>query len=143
MSPTPPPPRALEIVQPADWPRPQGYSNALAGRGRLVFIAGQVGWDPKTCAFSTIDLAEQAAQALDNILAILRTAGGEPHHLTRLTWYVTDRQEYQVSRTAIGAAYRNLMGDHYPAMSLLVVHALLETRAKVEIEATALIPDPA
>ncbi|HXO27157.1 MAG TPA: RidA family protein, partial [Thermoanaerobaculia bacterium] len=105
-------------------------------------LAGQVGWDPLTGAFASDDMAAQAAQALANIATILRAAGAEPCHLTRLTWYVTDRAEYLAARPAIGAAYRAVIGRHYPAMSLLVVHSLLEQQAKVEIEATAMIPAP-
>jgi enamine deaminase RidA (YjgF/YER057c/UK114 family) len=136
------PPAPLEVIQPAGWPVPNGYANAVAGSGRLVFVAGQVGWDPLTGTFAGDDIAAQAAQALVNVAAVLRAAGAEPRHVARLTWFVTDRAEYQAARQAIGAAYRAVMGRHYPAMSLLVVHALLEERAKVEIEATALIPDP-
>ena len=136
---TPPP---LEIIQPAGWPVPQGYVNAVAARGRQLFLAGQVGSDPRTGTFASDDIAAQAAQALANVAAVLRAAGAEPRHVTRLTWYVTDRAEYLAARQAIGAAYRAVMGRHYPAMSLLVVHSLLEARAKVEIEATAVIPDP-
>jgi enamine deaminase RidA (YjgF/YER057c/UK114 family) len=133
---------AIEIIQPAGWPVPQGYANAVAASGRQVFLAGQVGWDPLTGAFAGDDLAAQAAQALANVAAVLQAAGAEPRHLTRLTWYVTDRAEYLAARPAIGAAYRTIIGRHYPAMSLLVVHSLLEGRAKVEIEATAVIPAP-
>lgn len=130
------------IVQPAGWPVPRGYADGVAARGRHLFLAGQVGWDPLTGAFAGDDLASQAAQALANVAAILQAAGAEPRHLTRLTWYVTDRAEYLAAREAIGAAYRAILGRHYPAMSLLIVHSLLEERAKVEIEATAVIPDP-
>lgn len=132
---------ALEIIQPEGWQAPKGYANAVAGRGRLVFVAGQVGWDPLTGTFAGDDLAAQAAQALANVAAVLRAAGAEPGHVVRMTWYVTNREEYLAARPAIGAAYRAVMGRHYPAMSLLIVHSLLEERAKVEIEATALIPD--
>ena len=132
---------AVQIIQPPGWPQPQGYANAVAASGRQVFLAGQVGWDPLTGAFASDDLAAQAAQALANIAALLQAAGAEPRHLTRLTWYVTDRAEYLSARPAIGAAYRAVLGRHYPAMSLLVVHSLLEEQAKVEIEATAVIPD--
>jgi len=133
---------AVEIIQPAGWPVPQGYANAVAASGRQVFLAGQVGWDPETGAFASDDLAAQAAQALANVAAVLRAAGAEPRHLTRLTWYVTDRAEYLAARPAIGAAYRAVIGRHYPAMSLLIVHSLLAEQAKVEIEATAVIPPP-
>jgi enamine deaminase RidA (YjgF/YER057c/UK114 family) len=132
----------LAVVQPEGWAQPQGYSNGMAGRGRLVFVAGQVGWDPRTGSFAGDDLAAQAAQALANVAAVLRAAGAEPRHVARLTWYVTDRTEYLAARPAIGAAYREVIGRHYPAMSLVVVHSLLEDRAKVEIEATAVVPDP-
>jgi enamine deaminase RidA (YjgF/YER057c/UK114 family) len=131
---------APEIVQPPGWPVPQGYANAVAASGRQVFVAGQVGWDPVTGVFAGDDLAAQASQALANVAAVLRAAGAEPRHLTRLTWYVTDRVEYLTARPTIGAAYRAVFGRHYPAMSLLVVHSLLEEQAKVEIEATAVIP---
>ncbi|HLX09990.1 MAG TPA: RidA family protein [Thermoanaerobaculia bacterium] len=133
---------ALEIVQPAAWASPSGYAHGVAARGRLVFVAGQVGWDPRTCRWVADDLAAQTAQALANVAAVLRAAGAEPRHVARLTWYVTDRDEYLAARQAIGAAYRAVMGDHYPAMSLVIVHSLLEPRARVEIEATACIPDP-
>jgi enamine deaminase RidA (YjgF/YER057c/UK114 family) len=133
---------APEIIQPPGWPVPQGYSNAVAASGRQIYLAGQVGWDPLTGAFASDDLATQAAQALANVAAVLKAAGAEPRHLTRLTWYVTDRAEYLAARQAIGTAYRAVLGRHYPAMSLLVVHSLLEERAKVEIEATAVIPHP-
>lgn len=131
---------SIEIIQPPGWPQPQGYANAVAASGRQLFLAGQVGWDPLTGAFASDDLAAQAAQALSNIAALLQAAGAEPRHLTRLTWYVTDRAEYLAARPAIGAAYRAVIGCHYPAMSLLVVHSLLEQQAKVEIEASAVIP---
>ena len=134
--------QAPEIIQPPGWPLPQGYANAVAATGRQIFLAGQVGWDPLTGAFASDDLATQAAQALANIAAVLQAAGAEPRHLTRLTWYVTDRSEYLAARPAIGVAYRAVLGRHYPAMSLVVVHALLEEQAKVEIEATAVVPGP-
>jgi enamine deaminase RidA (YjgF/YER057c/UK114 family) len=131
----------LEIVQPEGWPAPKGYVNAVAGSGRLLFVAGQVGWDPLTGTFASDDLAAQVAQALANVATVLRAAGAEPRHVAHLTWYITDRAEYLAARAAIGTAYRAVMGRHYPAMSLLIVPSLLEQRAKVEIEATAIIPD--
>jgi enamine deaminase RidA (YjgF/YER057c/UK114 family) len=130
------------IVQPDGWPPPSGFAHGIEARGRLLFVAGQVGWDPLTGVFAGDDLAAQAAQALANLAAVLRAGGAEPHHVARMTWYVTDRAAYLAARPAVGAAYRRIMGRHYPAMSLLVVHALLEERAKVEIEATAVVPDP-
>ena len=129
------------VVQPDGWPAPVGYANGVAARGRLVFVAGQVGWDPTTTTFASDDFVAQARQALANVAAVLRAAGATPGHLVRLTWYVTDRAEYLAARRALGAAYRDVLGAHYPPMSLLVVNALLEERAKVEIEATAVVPD--
>jgi enamine deaminase RidA (YjgF/YER057c/UK114 family) len=140
VSPLPLPLQTTTILQPPGWALPQGYANGIAAAGRLLFVAGQVGWDPVTGTFAGEDLVQQTAQALANVAAVLRAGGAEPHHVTRLTWYVTDRAEYLAARPAIGAAYRTVMGRHYPAMSLLVVHALLEPLAKVEIEATAVVP---
>ena len=127
-----------EILQPADWALPKGYSNGIVAQGRLVFIAGQIGWNPGTGQFETDDFAAQTAQALRNVAAVLREAGAEPRHLVRLTWYVTDKAAYLASQREIGRAYREVMGRHFPAMSV-VVAGLLEDRAKVEIEATAVV----
>ena len=134
-------PPTLGAIEPAGWPRPSGYANGVAARGRLVAIAGQIGWDPASCKFQSDDLVEQVRRALANVVAVLRAAGGEPRHLVRLTWYLTDKAAYIENRRAIGAVYRELIGPHYPAMSLVVVAALLEDRARVEIEATAVIPE--
>ena len=131
----------LGAVQPDGWAAPVGYANGVAARGRLVFVAGQVGWDPTTGTFASDDFVAQARQALLNVAAVLRAAGAEPRHLVRLTWYVTSRSEYLAARREVGDAYRALLGRHYPAMSLVVVHGLLEERAKVEIEATAVVPE--
>jgi enamine deaminase RidA (YjgF/YER057c/UK114 family) len=130
----------VEVLQPPGWPRPKGYANGLVGRGRLVFVAGQIGWDAKERVVSD-DLVAQARQALSNVLAVVAEAGGGPEHIARLTWYVTDRAEYVERRRELGHAYRAVMGDAYPAMSLLEVKGLLEPGAVVEIEATALLPD--
>ena len=133
-----------EILQPAGWVPPAGYANgvvAVVARGRLVFVAGQSGWDPETGAFASDDFAAQAAQALRNVAAVLRTAGAEPRHLVRLTWFITDKAAYLAARREIGRAYREILGRHFPAMSVVVVAALLEDRARVEIEATAVVPD--
>jgi enamine deaminase RidA (YjgF/YER057c/UK114 family) len=130
----------LQILQPPGWAPPQGYANGVTAAGRVVFIAGQVGWTADAQIVSD-DFAEQAEQALKNIVAILAEADGAPHHLTRLTWYVTDKAAYAAQRKQIGAAYRRVIGKHYPAMTLLVVAGLLEEGAKVEIEATAVIPN--
>lgn len=129
----------LTVLQPPDWPAPKGYANGMMGRGRTVLIGGQVGWDAQ--GRFVPDFVAQAEQALRNILAVLREAGGEPQHIGRLTWYVTDIGEYRDSLRALGPAYRAVMGRHFPAMTLVQVGALVEPEARVEIEATALIPD--
>jgi enamine deaminase RidA (YjgF/YER057c/UK114 family) len=131
---------SLDILQPPGWARPKGYSNGIVARGRQVFIAGQIGWDADG-RFQSTHLAPQVRQALDNIIAVLAEAGGRPEHLVRLTWYVTSRDEYYAELPDIGAAYRAVIGRHYPAMSVVQVVALMEAAAKVEIEATAVIPD--
>jgi enamine deaminase RidA (YjgF/YER057c/UK114 family) len=106
----------------------------------VVAVAGQIGWNPATEAFETDEMAAQVRRALDNLVTVLRAAGAEPQHVARLTWYVTDRTAYLAARREIGDAYRALFGDHYPAMSVIVVTGLLDPRAKVEIEATAIVP---
>lgn len=130
---------AFEVLQPAHWARPKGYSNGIAARGRQVFIAGQVGWDGAG-QFATT-LSEQVGQTLANILAVLAEAGGKPEHVVRLTWFITSREEYYAGLAAIGAAYRAVMGKNFPTMSVVQVVALMEAGAKVEIEATAVLPD--
>jgi enamine deaminase RidA (YjgF/YER057c/UK114 family) len=133
---------SLKTINPAGWPAPKGYANAITGRGRLVFVAGQVGWTPQG-HWETDDFVSQLRQALQNTLAVLAAAGAEPRHIARMTWYVTDRREYLARRNEIGACWRDLLGRHYPAMALVEVAALVEERAKLEIETTALIPDEA
>jgi enamine deaminase RidA (YjgF/YER057c/UK114 family) len=130
----------VKIVQPPGWPRPSGYANGVSASGRVVAVSGQIGWNPVTETFETDEMAAQVRQALDNLVVVLRGAGAEPRHVVRLTWYVTDRADYIASRREIGEAYRALFGDHYPAMSVVVVAGLLDRRAKVEIEATAMVP---
>ena len=130
-----------EILQPEGWPRPSGYANGTAARGRLVFVAGQIGWNPETLRFETDDFAEQTAQALRNVVAVLKEAGAEPRHVTRMTWYITDKAAYLAATREIGRAWREVMGRHYPAMSVVVVAGLLEDRARVEIEATAAVEE--
>ena len=130
----------MKILQPPGWARPRGYSNGIAARGQLVFIAGQIGWDDQ-CRFQTDDLADQVKQALENVVAVLAQAGARPEHIVRMTWYLTDKREYAAASRAIGAAYRSIIGSHYPVMTAVQVSALIEARAKVEIEATAVIPD--
>jgi enamine deaminase RidA (YjgF/YER057c/UK114 family) len=129
---------SVRILQPAGWARPRGYANGVAAEGRQVFVGGQIGWDADQRIVSD-DFAAQARQALANVVAVLAEAGAKPEHLVRLTWYVTGRDEYQAALSEIGAAYRELIGRHYPAMSVVIVAGLLEPRAKVEIEATAVI----
>lgn len=128
----------LEPVNPDSLARPVGYSNGIRGRGELLFVAGQVGWTPDGTLVSG-DLVAQFAQALDNVLSVVRTAGGSPQGIARLTLYVTDKAEYARLRKPIGEAYRERMGKHYPAMTLVEVKSLLEDGARVEIEATALL----
>jgi enamine deaminase RidA (YjgF/YER057c/UK114 family) len=129
----------MQILQPPDWPRPRGYANGVAAEGRLVFVAGQIGWDTTGRVVSD-DLVEQLRQTLENTLAVLREAGAGPEHVTRMTWYVTDRREYLARARELGEVYRALMGRHYPAMAVVEIKALIEDRAKVEIEATAVVP---
>lgn len=133
-------PTPHQVIEPAGWPRPRGYSNGIAARGRHLAIAGQIGWDAAQRLVGP-DLVAQARQALRNIVAVLEAAGGRPEHVVRLTWYVTDREAYLASGATLGAAYREVMGKHFPAMSAVQVVALVEPGAVVEIEATAILPD--
>ncbi len=129
----------MQILQPPGWARPQGYVNGIAASGRQVFVAGQIGWNAD-CRFETDDFAGQVRQALANVRAVLAEAGADPAHVVRMTWYITDKRRYLAEAKAIGAIYRELFGRHYPAMTLVQVAALLEDRAQVEIEATAVVP---
>lgn len=131
----------IDILQPEGWAKPRGYANGTAASGRLVFTAGQIGWNPATCEFETDDFAAQVGQTLRNVAAVLAEAGARPEHVTRLTWYVTDRAAYLAAGRALGEAYRAVFGRHYPAMAVVVVAALVEARALVEIEATAVVPE--
>jgi enamine deaminase RidA (YjgF/YER057c/UK114 family) len=128
------------LIQPPDWPRGSGYTHGVAARGSILAIAGQVGWDPLTERMRP-GFAAQAAQALDNIAAVLAAAGGSAGDIVRMTWFITDQQAYLDARSEIGAAYRATFGSHFPAMSVVIVLALLETDALVEIEATAVLPE--
>jgi enamine deaminase RidA (YjgF/YER057c/UK114 family) len=130
----------IRILQPRDWPRPRGYANGVSARGRLVFVAGQIGWD-ESGTLAGDDLVSQSRQALRNILTILAEDGARAEHLVRLTWFVVDREEYLESSKALGEAYREVIGAYYPAMSALEVSALMEPGARVEIEATAVVPE--
>ncbi len=128
-----------EILLPEGWPRPVGYSNGVAARGRLVFVAGQVGWDADG-RFAD-GLIGQVRQALQNVVAVLGAGGAEPRHLVRLTWYVLDLAAYRLARQELGRVYREVIGHSYPAMALVQVAGLLEDKALVEVEATAVVPD--
>jgi enamine deaminase RidA (YjgF/YER057c/UK114 family) len=128
-----------EILHPKHWKPARGYANGVAATGRMVFTGGLIGWNAQ-CEFETDDFVEQVAQALRSIVEVLAEAGAKPEHLVRLTWYVTDKQEYLANLKGLGAAYKEIIGRHFPAMALVQVVALVEDRAKVEIEATAVIP---
>jgi enamine deaminase RidA (YjgF/YER057c/UK114 family) len=128
----------MELLQPPGWKRPLGYANGVLAAGTPVFVAGQVGWQDGV--FETDDFVAQVRQALRNVLAVLAEAGAGPRDVVRLTWYVVDRAEYLARQAELGQAYREVMGRHYPAMSVVQVAALLEERARVEIEATAVLP---
>ncbi|MEO8344248.1 MAG: RidA family protein [Betaproteobacteria bacterium] len=130
----------MQILQPPGWRAPKGYANGIAARGTTVFVGGQIGWNGQQ-QFESDDFVGQARQALSNIVAILAEAGAGPEHITRMTWYVTDRREYVASYRALGAAYREVVGRNFPAMTAVQVAALIEDRAKVEIEVTAMLPD--
>ena len=132
--------RDARIIRPNGWAPPRGYSDGMIASGRYVTLAGQIGWNPTRGEIETDDFAAQTAEALRNIVALLTEVGAEPSHLVRLTWFVTSREEYVAARKAIGAAYREIIGPHFPPMSVVVVAGLLEPRAKVEIEATAVLP---
>jgi enamine deaminase RidA (YjgF/YER057c/UK114 family) len=130
----------MKTLQPPDWAAPKGYANGIAARGTLVFVGGQIGWNAQQ-VFESDDFIEQARRALSNIVAVLAEAGASPKHVVRMTWYVVDRGEYLGNLRALGRVYRDVMGRHYPAMTAVQVAALIEQRAKLEIEATAVIPD--
>jgi len=126
-------------LQPAGWPRPKGYSNGVETSGRLVFVAGQIGWDEHEQIVSD-DFGDQFRQVLLNTLAVLGEAGAGPEHITRMTWFITSRDEYMAAQAQLGAAWKALMGRNYPTMSVIIVSGLVEVRAKVEIESTAVVP---
>jgi enamine deaminase RidA (YjgF/YER057c/UK114 family) len=130
----------MKVLQPPGWAPPRGYANGIAARGTLVVVGGQVGWNAAQ-AFESDDFVSQARQALENVVAVLAQAGARPEHVVRMTWYVVDRDEYVASLRALGAAYRDVMGRHFPTMSAVEVSRLIEPRARVEIEATAVVPD--
>jgi enamine deaminase RidA (YjgF/YER057c/UK114 family) len=129
----------MQVLHPKHWAKPKGFANGIAAQGRQVFVAGQVGWTAQQ-AFESDDFVVQVEQALKNIVEVLAEASAGPEHLVRLTWYVTDKREYLSRLGEVGQAYRRVIGRHYPAMALVQVVALVEDRAKVEIEATAVVP---
>ncbi len=128
------------VLQPAGWAAPKGYANGVAATGRQVFVAGMIGWDAQ-CRFDSDDFVAQVRQALANVVAVLAEAGAEPRHITRMTWYLTDKREYLARGREVGAVFREVIGDYAIAMTAVVVAALIEDRAKVEIEVTAVVPD--
>ena len=129
----------MKILQPSGWAKPRGFSNGIAAAGKLVFIAGQIGWTGES-KWEAKDFAGQFRQTLKNTLAVLAEAGGRPEHIVRMTWYILDKKEYLASLKEVGVAYRELMGRHYPTMAVVQVSGLVEDEARVEIEATAVIP---
>ncbi len=130
----------MKLLNPKDWASPKGYANGVEAQGRLIFVAGQVGWNAQQ-RFESADFVDQVRQTLQNVLAVLRETGAKPEHITRMTWFITDKEEYKRRAREVGEVYRELMGRHYPAMTLVEVSALLEDGAQVEIEATAVIPE--
>ena len=128
------------LLQPPGWAQPRGYANGIAARGTLVFVGGQIGWNAQQ-QFESDDFVAQVAQALRNVAAVLQEAQAGPQHMVRMTWYITDRDEYNARLAEIGGAYRDVMGRNFPAMTCVEVSALVEQRAKVEIEVTAVLPD--
>lgn len=130
----------VKVLLPAGWPRPKGYANGVTVSGRQVYIAGMIGWDAQG-VFHSDDFAAQARQALENVAAVLREAGARPEHIVRMTWYVVDKREYLAAGRAVGAAYREIIGAYNAAMTAVEVKSLMEDRARVEIECTAVVPD--
>lgn len=129
----------MDFLHPPGWPRPKGYANGVAARGRMIFLSGMVGWDANE-KFASDDLVRQIRQALENVVTVLEQAGAQPRHIARIVWYVLDKREYLEAAPQIGKVYREVIGEHYPAMTLLQVAALVDDRARVEIEVTAVVP---
>lgn len=130
----------VKVLLPPGWPRPKGYANGVTVSGRQVYVAGMIGWDAEG-VFHSADFGVQARQALENIAAVLREAGAQPEHIVRMTWYVVDKREYLAAARAVGAAYREIIGAYNAAMTAVEVKALIEDRARVEIECTAVVPE--
>ncbi|MBI1729184.1 RidA family protein [Candidatus Acetothermia bacterium] len=128
----------MKILQPKEWLRPSGYSNGIEAEGKVIFVAGQVGWNAKQ-QFESDDFVDQVRQTLKNVLAVLKESRAGPENITRLTWFIVDKREYKARSREVGEVYRELLGKHFPAMTLVEVSALLEDGAKVEIEATAVL----
>ena len=128
------------VLSPNGWAAPRGYANGVVASGRVIALAGQIGWNPATATFESDEFITQVRQALENVVMLLSEAGAEPRHLVRLTWFITDRAAYLSQQREIGQVYRELMGRNYPPMSVVVVAGLIEERAMVEIEATAVLP---
>ena len=131
----------MTILQPPGWPRPKGYACGIVATGTSIFVSGQIGWD-ENGRFASSAIADQVRQALRNVVAVLAEAGAGPEHVARMTWFITDKHAYLAAQREIGAAYREVIGRHFPAMSVVEVSALLEDDAVVEIEATAVVPSP-
>jgi enamine deaminase RidA (YjgF/YER057c/UK114 family) len=129
----------MRVLQPAGWPRPKGYANGIEAEGRMVFVAGQIGWD-EAGTFQTASFGGQFRQTLVNTLAVLKEAGAGPEHIVRMTWFITSRDEYTASVAEMGAAWKELMGRNYPTMAVIIVAGLVEPEAKIEIETTAVVP---
>ena len=129
----------MKIIQPDGWPRPKGYSNGIVAEGKMLFISGQIGWDENE-QFQSDDFVAQIRQTLENTIAVLKAADSKPEHVVRMTWYITSRADYLANLDAIGQVYREIMGKTFPVMVMVEVSALMEARAKVEIETTAVIP---
>ncbi len=128
------------VLQPEGWAKPKGYANGIAASGRLVFLAGQIGWNAQ-CVFETSDFNGQVRQALNNIVTLLAEAGAKPEHIVSMTWYILDKAEYLESAKALGQTWREIMGRHYPAMAVVQVLGLVDEGAKVEIQAQAVVPE--
>jgi enamine deaminase RidA (YjgF/YER057c/UK114 family) len=130
----------FDVLQPPGWAKPSGYANGIAARGKMIFIAGQIGWNEQ-CMFESDDLVDQTRQTLANIVAVAQAGGAGPEHIVSMTWFLIDRKEYSARLKEIGGAYRSVMGRRFPTMTALQVSGLIEDRAKVEIQAVAMIPD--
>jgi enamine deaminase RidA (YjgF/YER057c/UK114 family) len=130
----------FDVLQPPGWAKPKGYANGIAARGKMIFIAGQIGWNGQ-CEFESDDLVDQIRQTLENVVAVARAGGAEPEHIVSMTWFLLDRKEYSARLKEIGAAYRSVMGRRFPAMTALQISGLIEDRAKVEIQAIAVMPE--